>query len=391
MTKLSHRNNIFALFAINFTLFFVLIGALELSAYGLLKLRPLLSNLRSGINFNSLALGFMGYDNRINSPVYLDKIYAKKLFNELNETRFHYEPYNVWLNMPASGVTTNIDSFGRRKTCQSRLAENERSEKKIFIFGGSTMFGTGTDDCNTIPSLLALELAMQAPKSKFHITNYGTSGYQSTQQIIQLIRLLQSGLKPDIVLFYDGINDVYASGYSPAIPGAHQNLHAIARRFEDSAIFGFLHRSNTFELIEYVNERINRNNIIADDGVIDKNKINEIIQVYKTNVLILDKLSKAFNFRYIAFWQPVLLDGTKPPTYFESEIIKNSGVLNKIYQDSYLKLKDEKWKHLSHVDLSNIFQYVEKDIYIDAFHIGNQGNQLVAQAMAPLVLRYLAQ
>ena len=225
--------------------------------------------------------------------------------------------------------------------------------------------------------------------AKFKIINFGTSGYQSTQQIIQLMRLLQSGIKPDIVLFYDGINDVYASGYSPGVPGVHQNLHSIARRFDDSAVSSFLHRSNTLELMDYVIERIDRKRTRLDESVDDEKKIQQLLQVYKTNIVILDNLSRAFDFRYIAFWQPVLLDGIKPPTDFEHDIIKNSGALNKIYQTSYSKIKDGKLKDFSFIDLSNIFQHVEVDIYIDAFHMGKQGNQLVAQAMAPSVLRYL--
>lgn len=53
--------------------------------------------------------------------------------------------------------------------------------------------------------------------------NYGENAYVSTQGLIHLILLLESGDVPDMVIFYDGVNDILAASQS-WMPIVHQNL-----------------------------------------------------------------------------------------------------------------------------------------------------------------------
>ena len=42
------------------------------------------------------------------------------------------------------------------------------------------------------------------------VRNYGETGWVSTQELIKLmLELKRTGRKPDLVIFYDGANDVY--------------------------------------------------------------------------------------------------------------------------------------------------------------------------------------
>ena len=91
--------------------------------------------------------------------------------------------------------------------------------KTIFMFGGSTLWGTGSPDRNTIPSELQ---ALLGPE--YDIYNFGETGYVSTQELNYLLHRLSLGDIPDTVIFYDGVNDGYAGAYSPSIPRDPQNL-----------------------------------------------------------------------------------------------------------------------------------------------------------------------
>lgn len=62
--------------------------------------------------------------------------------------------------------------------------------------------------------------------------NYGENAYVSTQGLIHLILLLESGDVPDMVIFYDGVNDILAASQS-WMPIVHQNLSEISNLFED--------------------------------------------------------------------------------------------------------------------------------------------------------------
>lgn len=85
---------------------------------------------------------------------------------------------------------------------------------RVAFFGGSTMFGVGQRDEHTIPSEVA-RLA-EAAGVPVDVHNYGVPGWVSWQELQYLERLLAAGKEYDLVVFYDGFNEllVQRAGYS---------------------------------------------------------------------------------------------------------------------------------------------------------------------------------
>ena len=97
------------------------------------------------------------------------------------------------------------------------------------MFGGSTAWGEGAPDDETIPSHLARLMNVWGVDTT--VKNLGERGYVSTQEVVFLYRELQAGRRPDVVVFYDGINDAAAASNWPEVPGSHVSLHRIRDRF----------------------------------------------------------------------------------------------------------------------------------------------------------------
>jgi len=78
--------------------------------------------------------------------------------------------------------------------------------------GGSTMWGTGVNDANTIPALFA-----KIAQGRYRTINLGESAYNAFQSFLFLKLQIINGLNPDIVVSYDGVNDAYSlkSGQRP--------------------------------------------------------------------------------------------------------------------------------------------------------------------------------
>ncbi len=126
----------------------------------------------------------------------------------------------------------NVDSVGHRRTAGNGVALGAKDTVRLFFFGGSTMWGTDLRDNATIASIAAQQLAAAAPKGvAVEITNFGETGYAFTQELIELELQLRSGNVPDVVLFYDGINDMAAAGQYGAA-GVSQNESNRSREFE---------------------------------------------------------------------------------------------------------------------------------------------------------------
>ncbi len=103
--------------------------------------------------------------------------------------------------LPFNSKTINIDTHGFRV---SRNVKNPAAPE-VWVFGGSTVWGTGVRDAHTPVSLL------QAALPQYRVLNFAESGYVSWQNQQAFLQALRCGGKPVAALFIDGINDVYSA------------------------------------------------------------------------------------------------------------------------------------------------------------------------------------
>ncbi len=135
-------------------------------------------------------------------------IKGKYLFqNNTNENTFFKEhPYLVGIpkenfqfpNLP-KGFNITTDKNGHRVT------KNYASSKdaiNIICIGGSTTFATGVTDKNSWPYILQQKLG-----KNYNVMNLGVPGYSTLEGIIQLATTVPE-LKPDILIIYQGWNDI---------------------------------------------------------------------------------------------------------------------------------------------------------------------------------------
>ena len=129
------------------------------------------------------------------------------------------ESHVYWRRAPISGKYVNIDADGLRKTWNPPGLPEQPI--RIFMFGGSTTWGTGSRDEYTIPSQLSKILA-QRFGPRVEVVNYGEGGYVNTQELIRFLKEIERGNVPQIAIFYDGYNDVF-SAFQNGIGGIPQN------------------------------------------------------------------------------------------------------------------------------------------------------------------------
>jgi lysophospholipase L1-like esterase len=137
-------------------------------------------------------------DPRSLLPNYASLTWATQHYREFKRLETSYKSFIGWRRKPFSGETINIiGRYGQRRTINVATDKS----KKIYFFGGSTMWGTGVRDDGTIPSQFAAATGLWSE-------NFGESGYTAHQSLVLLVQLLQDGHRPDVVVFYDGANEV---------------------------------------------------------------------------------------------------------------------------------------------------------------------------------------
>jgi|LSQX01.2.fsa_nt_gb hypothetical protein len=146
-------------------------------------------------------------DHRAFLPNYKNNhiLWAEEHFSEFKNLRGEYMSYVEWRRLPYRGKTITIDENGIRVTPQAAVSAD--APLAVFL-GGSTMWGTGSDDKNTIPALFA-----RKTRGRYNVLNYGESGYRAFQSLVFLQMRMAEGVYPSLVVSYDGVNE-YSSSYA---------------------------------------------------------------------------------------------------------------------------------------------------------------------------------
>jgi lysophospholipase L1-like esterase len=302
-------------------------------------------------------------------------------------------PWYYWKTKPRVSEDVNINNNGVRRTIKSP----DRDAKKIFMFGGSTTWGWGVDDSNTIPSLLQKKIG-----SGYDVYNYGVPAFMSIQETNYLLEELWKSGAPDIVIFYDGVNDGYDSLYSPGIVRETTTIRRQHDEYTKMKNLGFLDhivesikRTNWGALFNYaiygrsdgldITPFSKRwDDMIDDDSISDK--IKRTLDYWVHNTRQVRAIGKEYGFETYFFWQPNSLNGTKKMTQTEISAIATHNVTNKgrrIFKDLYtaskkrLTLKED----LGIYFLGDAFKDVSETLYIDSNHLNKLGNQLIADKM----------
>jgi hypothetical protein len=194
--------------------------------------------------------------------------------NELVQVRaLVFEPYTLFRVRPMTGRYVNVSAEGYRLGRILRPWPPDPSTANIFLFGGSTAFGYGVADSETISSHLEKRIGAA-------VYNFATPNYTSTQERIGLEQLLLRGQRPDIAVFIDGFSDFIAPFYEPLMMAPF--VEATTR----GSLLGRLLRRNK------------RPDCRVPDAAV-------VVERYIANMRIIRAVCDEFQARPLFIWQPV--------------------------------------------------------------------------------------
>jgi lysophospholipase L1-like esterase len=272
------------------------------------------------------------------------------------------------------------------------------------MLGGSSLWGFGARDDQTIPSLLARELFEQG--WDVQIRNLAEIGYVSTQEVVALVRELQAGYRPDVVIFYDGVNDT-TSAYLEGQAGLTTNevnrrrefnLLQSSSRLAKALKTSLIGNSGSYRFAQAVRRRL-----AGDAGVPSANTGpaqlgligGAVVRAYEANVLMVERLGREFGFQPVFYWQPVVFQKSTLVPFEREEALRYAwtepmflAVSAAISNSTALR------SHPAFHDQSGIFADTQDLVFIDYCHTTEAANARVADAMArdlAPVLRALAQ
>jgi lysophospholipase L1-like esterase len=334
-------------------------------------------------------------DTRYLADTYDHAPWAIDYYAEQASIGMKWEPYVYWRGSAHRGRFINIDDRGIRATTS---AVSTAAAVKIFMFGGSTMWGTGARDEFTIPSMLTRELARKGVDAA--VTNFGQTGYVSNQERITLELELQQGHRPDLVIFYDGINDL-ASAWQQGVAGRPQNEGNRVREFNLSSKqrMGERARSVLLDVAlglsarRFAQHLVPRGSARADPvataPATNDRLPQQVVQTYMSNVAAVRLLGERCGFGSLFYWQPTILD--KPHlTEYEKPYRIQMARMEPLFRQTYDLIRQGPYhKTYGLRDLSLMLVDTSAPLFVDYYHFGETGNELVARLMVGDVLTEL--
>jgi hypothetical protein len=311
-------------------------------------------------------------DKRNEVGAYKGESWPTDHFIEFAALRTIYHDFIVWRRQKFDGRTVHIDQNGYRR--HGSMSDTP-ADAEVWVFGGSTAWGTGVPDDGTIAAYLE-------KATGFRTFNLAETGYNAHQSLNLLMKLYVEGGRPEFVVFYDGVNEVehkcrkdltfYSTSQEAQI---RQKLQASG---PDATRTGQI-----FGPVAQLVARFTGGNVPDADAYncdIDTRKADLIARNLVNDWINARLIVEARGGKFVGVLQPVAYVGSPNISYLPD--VEKDALLRRQYDIVYPKIEAELAKAgVPYVNLTDIFNGKEM-FYVDFCHVIPKGNEMIAAALA---------
>lgn len=308
------------------------------------------------------------------NPATAEYDWAADAHREQGRLSFVYTPFTGASIRDFEGTYFNVKNRVR-KSYETPLAATSKP-LDVWFFGGSTMFGFDLlRDEHTIPS----EIVRLAERDGIPIRarNYGMAGYVNYQESVLLSLLVTADERPDLVVFYDGVNDS-----SMALLNAYGGLNPSG---EPGDLGALTQRLGLTKELPGASAKTPSPLGLRPSAAAKPTTVESIVAsaagVYRQGFDLSRLLADRYGFRVAHFWQPDYY--TKVPLDPAEQAIP-------LGLDTYrIETMTALWRKIREalppevVDISTALNGLQGPILSDSVHTNEKGSLAVSQAMYP--------
>jgi len=307
------------------------------------------------------------------------------LLEETWSRPYAYEPFTQFKERTYHGNFVNIDENGFRVSKNQGPWPPEPQSFNIFIFGGSTTFGYGVEDSQTVASHLQDYLT-----SKFNRTvrvyNFGRGYYYSTQERILFTQLLTAGYVPDMAIFIDGLNDFYYKEDKPLFTSRFREVMDVEKE-----IAGLILQLPVVQVARWFKHILENNPentklYTIESMYDDPARSDYTIKRYLMNKKLIESTASLYSIQPVFVWQPV-------PTFKydnSNHLFVGSGYgghKNSIYgYKAMAKFKNKNTFGENFLWCADIQQDMKEPLYVDKVHYTAMFSKRFALFVADLLI-----
>lgn len=270
---------------------------------------------------------------------------------------------------PGKSANAHINNLQCRSS-REIIFPKPKNVIRIFLTGGSTAYGSGAPSEETtvggyLENLLQRNLNKTSEK-KYEVFTLATPAWASTHERIAIENRI-SEWEPDLVISLSGVNDVHW--------GRLGNNSLWFQTYEDE-FFSIL-LNNAHKKAGYPP--------LIDVSDIEENPVSPslVAQRLHKNIILSTYVLSLSQVPYVFFLQPSLALTQKKLSSREQKLLRDQKYFTQCYQEIAQKLSKVPAPSFHFSDLRSVFDSLPSDneIFLDSYHFGDKGNQIIAQAM----------
>lgn len=310
-----------------------------------------------------------------------------QLLTEIWSRNYTYEPFTQFKERPYRGEYVNVDENGFRISKNQGPWPLDKENFNVFLFGGSTMFGYGLPDEQTIASYLQDELSeINLGRKRLAVYNFGRGNYFSTQERILFEKLLTSGNVPDMAIFIDGLNEFYYSEDKPVFTRHFENI--VGDRFR---AFKYL-SLKSLEMLPITKLSQAFGNLIPkkkeqEELYNDTSLITKVINRYLENKKLIERVSGAYNVTPVFVWQPIPLYKYDLKYHLFAEGGFERHTYSKYGYPQMAKFNESGSVGENFLWCADIQEEIKEPLYLDKVHYTAKMSQKLAKTISDLLVK----
>lgn len=305
---------------------------------------------------------------------------ARINYREEHSLVLEYAPFIAYRYRPFKGQTIQMDTASHR--VHTVAVDKPKNGKNIYFFGGSAMWGWGEIDNHTIPAFWN----QTNPDWTSH--NYSQTGYNSRQNLEELINLLSEGKKIDVAVFYEGYNELTMN----CSPKNELHTHLFHQRFKQKIeapepnvlrLLFFQYILDFYRLIK----SLSLSSLEKGFGCECKNpSLAETAQVAVNTWATAKMLIENQGGKFVLVLQPAIFFGNPRKDHLSAPVLNIMKSLKEEYQClyseilSYSKKKGYDWVYFPKNSLDG-----DDYLYLDTCHLSAEGNRRIAMVIDSLL------
>ncbi len=307
-----------------------------------------------------------------------------QLLQETWNRGFKYEAYTQFSERAYEGKFVNVSKDGYRSNGTFNVWQPDEDKLNIFIFGGSTTFGYGVADNETIPSRLQSYLSKL--NNRIVVYNFGRGFYYSTQEKILLELLISQNIDCDIAVFIDGLNEFIHLENKPIYTYHLNEIFLKNKKLETKYYFyEFISQTSIGRAQSFFSKFFNKSEKITNslnDSRINKPESKYFLNRYLFNKSNIQNLAKFYNIKCLFVLQPI-------PSYKYDQsnhpFAKNGYGMHEHSSHGYSEFENKYLKDQNKSNflwLGNLQENLNIRLYVDIVHYTAYFNNLISKRIS---------